>query len=76
MAPKILGIALIAAGLVLRHGVKRARQRGYVGPRHRRVHREVERLKFNLVLSSQFMGALICFAGAFLCLTHGTIHHF
>ena len=74
MPAKLLAVALIVAGMLLRRGVTRARQRGYVGPRSRRVHRDSERAKFNLALSSQALGALFCFIGAFLCLSHTFVH--
>ena len=70
MPAKLLGLALILAGLLLRHGIKRARRRGYVGPRYRRIHRDADRTKFNLAIGSQAIGALICFISAMLCFTH------
>ena len=70
MPAKLLGIALILAGLLLRYRVKRARRRGYVGPRYRRIHRDVDPTKFRLALASQTAGSLICFVSALLCLTH------
>jgi hypothetical protein len=73
---KLLGIALILAGLLLRRGIVRALNRGYVGSRHRRIHRDPQRLKFTLALSSQAVGALICFIGAYLCISGALSHHF
>ena len=70
MPAKILGILLLLAGLWLQHGVTRARKRGYVGPKYRRIHRETDRKKFNVALGSQWVGAWICFLGGFMCLTH------
>jgi hypothetical protein len=67
---KLLGLALILAGLLLRHRTKRARRLGYVGPRYRRIHRNVDRTKFNLAITAQVAGALICFISALLCFTH------
>ena len=76
MPAKILGVALIVAGLLLRHGMARAKRRGYVGPRYRRVHRDADRWKFNAALLTQGLGALICFVGALLCLSHAAGHRF
>jgi hypothetical protein len=67
---KLLGVVLLLAGLLLRHRIRRARRLGYVGPRYRRVYREVDRAKFNATLGAQFTGAVICFIGAVLCFTH------
>lgn len=70
MPAKLLGVALILAGLLLRHRIKRARRLGYVGPRYRRIHRDADRTKFNLAIAAQVAGTLICFISALLCFTH------
>ncbi len=70
MPIKLLGFAFIIAGLLLRREFVRARERGYAGPRHRRIHRKEQRLKFQLAVGSHAFGALICFVGAYLCLFH------
>lgn len=68
-----MGIALALAGFILRRQYVRARQHGFIGPRHRRIHRAEQRARFHLALATHAIGALVCFAGAFLCLT-GTLH--
>jgi len=73
MPAKFLGIALVIAGLLLRRQFMRARVRGYVGPRYRRIHRAREGVKFHLTLGSQAFGALVCLIGAYLCLTHAFV---
>ena len=57
MPAKLLGVALLLAGLLLRHRIRRARRLGYVGPRYRRVHREVDRAKFNATLPGRLTDA-------------------
>lgn len=76
MPAKLLGIALILAGWLLRRGIVRAHRRGYVGSNGRRIHRDPERLKFFVALGSQALGALICFIGAYLCISGALSHHF
>ena len=75
MPAKLLGLALILAGLLFRRQFRVARERGYVGPSYRRVHRAGQRLKFNFALGSHVFGALVCFAAAYLCFT-GLLHEF
>jgi len=72
MPAKLLGLALIAAGLLLRREIRRSHQRGYAGSRHRPPRRAKNRLKFYLALVSHAVGALVCFAAAYLCFT-GTL---
>ena len=74
MPAKLLGVTLVAAALLLHRGIKKARRRGYVGPRYRRIHRDVDRWRFNLSVAGQTVGALICVIGALLCFTH-MVHH-
>lgn len=74
MPAKLLGVTLVVATLLLHRGIKKARRRGYVGPRYRRIHRDADRLRFNLSVAGQVAGALICFIGALLCLS-GMLHH-
>jgi hypothetical protein len=71
---KLLGLTLVAATLLLHREIKKARRRGYIGPRYRRIHRDNDRWKFNLSVAGQALGALICFIGALLCFTH-MVHH-
>lgn len=73
MGLKLLGGALLVAGLLFRYQFVRARRRGFVGPARRRVFREAQRTRFHLACVGHAVGALICFIGAFLCLT-GSIH--
>ena len=74
MPAKILGVLLIFAGLIFRYGIKRAKKRGYFGPRHQRIHRDVDRNRFNVAMGAQYFGSWICFLGAFLCFTHILVH--
>ena len=74
MPLKLLGVSLIVAGFLLRRGVVKARRLGYVGSSRRRIHRDSDRWRFNVALGSQTLGALICFAGAFICLSHTILH--
>jgi hypothetical protein len=71
---KILGVLLIVGGWLLQRESRKARERGYVGPADRRIHRAEQKWRFRLALVSQAFGALICFLSAFLCLTAG-LHH-
>lgn len=75
MPLKILAVALVLAGWFLRRQFVRARERGHIGSGHRRIVRAAQRTRFNLALASHALGALICFAAAFLCLTH-SLHGF
>ena len=74
MPLKLLGLSLIVAGFLLRRGVVKAHRLGYVGSSRRRIHRNAERFRFNMALGSQAIGALICFVGAFICLSHTILH--
>ena len=58
------------AGLFLRRQFVRARERGHLGSGVRRITRSDQRVQFDVALVSHALGALICFAAAFLCLTH------
>jgi len=73
---KFLGIAFVVAGLLLRRQFTRARTRGYIGPSYRRVHRASEPGKFLLAIGTQALGALVCFIGAYFCLTGSFFHEF
>jgi hypothetical protein len=67
---KLLALALVLAGWFLRRQFVRARQRGFVGSGRQRIDRTAHRTRFHLTLASHALGALICFAAAFFCLTH------
>lgn len=70
MPLKLLALALALAGWFLRRQFVRARQRGFVGSGRQRIDRTTQRTRFHLTLASHAVGALICFAAAFFCLTH------
>ena len=74
MPAKILGIVLILAALLLRRGIVKANQRGYVGSGARRIRRDAEPFRFRLSIGGQVVGALICFIAALLCFS-GVLHH-
>lgn len=70
MPLKLLALALAVAGWFFRRQFLRGRERGFVGSGRRRIDRATQRTRFHLTLASHALGALICFAAAFLCLTH------
>lgn len=74
MPAKLLGLALLLTGFLLQLGVARARLRGYIGPRRRRIYRDTERSRFRFALAKQIAGALICLAAGALCLAKGLRH--
>ena len=73
---RLVGLAFLLAAYLLRRGWRKARERGYVGPRHRRVFRAVDPTRFNVAVAGQIFGAIVCFVAAVLCFTHGHSHGF
>ena len=69
MPAKLIGLAFLGAAWLIRRDVRRARERGYVGPAHQPIRREQQRMRFNAAVAARMAGVVICLVAAYLCFT-------
>lgn len=74
IAIRLVGILFLVAAWLLYRGIRRAVHRGHIGSARRRVVREARPWRFRLALTVEVFGAVVCFAAAYLCLTHSVSH--